>query len=405
MNYSQVLAWLFSQVPNYQKTGANAYKPGLDTIRSLLAEMGNPHANLKTIHVAGTNGKGSTSHILASILQENGYKVGLFTSPHIKDFRERVKINGELVSEQEVTDFFSKYQDVIIKHKASFFEITTAFAFTVFHQNKCDIAIIETGLGGRLDSTNVILPEVSVITNIDIDHTALLGNTIEAIALEKAGIIKEGVPVVVGETTLASQAVFMQKAQELNASIVFADENAEKVYETDLFGAYQQNNIHTALAAIQALRFKGWVLSDDKIKNALLNVKKNTALQGRLQQINMNPRIFIDAAHNLAGIKRLLIEAEQMGFDALRIVYGASNDKDLENIFKIFPKSANYYFSEFDSERSAKIETLKQLAGFNSLIFKTFDSPVLALENAKAAAGLNDLIIVCGSFYLIEKII
>lgn len=405
MNYNEVLNWLFSQVPNYQKVGGSAYKPGLDKITNLLEKIGNPHHKLKTIHVAGTNGKGSTSHILASIFQENGYKVGLFTSPHIKDFRERIKINGELITEKTVVSFVEKYHAQFNALNASFFEITTALAFYAFEQNNCEISIIETGLGGRLDSTNVINPEIAVITNIGKDHTAFLGDTIEEIAFEKAGIIKQGKPVIIGETDPKSAPVFIQKAKLENTSIQFADQGELINYKTDLFGNFQQYNIRTALLAVSELRKVGWKLADEKIESALENVKGNTNFQGRLQLINTEPRIFVDAAHNLAGIKNLIAEVNSLNFDTLRIVYGASNDKDVKGIFKIFPKNAKYYFSEFKSARSTKIESYKKLGNDNGLNFKCFEHPLVALNSAKLEASENDLILVCGSFYLFEKII
>jgi dihydrofolate synthase/folylpolyglutamate synthase len=403
VDYNSVINYLFNQLANYQKVGAEAYKPGLDSITELLNELNNPHKGLKTIHLAGTNGKGSTSHILASILIENGYKVGLFTSPHIKDFRERIKVNGNLIDEQSVVSFVSNNKLVFDKLNPSFFEICTAMAFTIFSNQSCDIAIIETGLGGRLDSTNVITPEVSVITNIGIDHTNFLGTTLIEIAGEKAGIIKANVPVVIGEYQEETYDMFVEKANQ-GQSTLYLTEQRENI-NTDLLGQFQQKNCSLALDTIKILKQGGWFIDDAKTKIALTRVKKNTDFIGRLDKISSSPDVIIDASHNVDGIKNLLKEIRLLDFDNLHCVYGTSSDKDVEEVMRLFPKNASYYFTEFDSSRTMKIVELKNNALNNNLNFSTHLSPNKALSVAKQSSSTNDLIIVFGSFFLLEKII
>lgn len=403
MDYNTVITYLFNQLANYQKVGSSAYKPGLQNIEALLLKMGNPHLGLKTIHLAGTNGKGSTSHILASILIENGYKVGLFTSPHIKDFRERIKINGQLISKESVVEFVSQNKHSIDELNPSFFEITTAMAFSIFKAEKCDISIIETGLGGRLDSTNVILPEVSVITNIGLDHTSFLGTTLPEIAKEKAGIIKERTPVVIGEFNQETYPIFEAKIKETNSEIIVASNGTE--YQTDLLGRFQQRNIETAILTIEQLSQNGWYIDSAKTKLALTKVKRNTGFSARLDQISSQPRIIVDASHNADGVKNLFLELDQLDFEDLHCVYGTSSDKDVEEIMSCFPKSAVYYLTSFDSERSLKRETLEKIAIIKKLNHSTYFNPESALSAAKQRCKPNDLIIVFGSFFLLEKII
>jgi len=403
VNYDSIIDYLFNQLANYQKVGAKAYKPGLDAIHNLLSQLNNPHQGLKTIHLAGTNGKGSTSHILASILIENGYKVGLFTSPHIKDFRERIKINGQLISKQLVVDFVTENKVVFDELNPSFFEICTAMAFTIFKKQNCDIAIIETGLGGRLDSTNVIQPEVSVITNIGIDHTNFLGTTLTKIATEKAGIIKSNIPVVIGEFNDETFSVFHEKAKKLNSQLSVTTQR--KNIKTDLLGQFQQKNCSLALETISILKQNGWFIDDIKTNIALTRVKINTNFNGRLDEISINPRVIIDASHNTDGVKNLFKEIELLEFEHLHCVYGTSSDKDVSEIIKLFPKEATYYFTEFSSERSQKIEVLKNNAKNNNLNFSTYLEPKKALRSAKQVSKVGDLIIVFGSFFILEKII
>ncbi len=405
MDYQAVISWLFEQVPNFQLTGASAYKPGLTRIEAFLAHLGNPEKKIKTIHIAGTNGKGSVSHILAAVLTANNYKTGLFTSPHIKDFRERVKIDGEYVSEAFVVDFINKNYSKILELGLSFFEITAALSFYTFAECNCDVAVIETGLGGRLDSTNVIVPEVSVITNIDFDHSQFLGDTLEKIAAEKAGIIKKNVPVVIGDLDASLNHVFQDTAIAQNAPILFSAGESAKAYKTDLLGRYQKRNVHTARCTINVLQQQGWKLEEEKIVSALQHVKKLTKFTGRLEQIGESPKILLDAAHNPNGIKNVLEEVTYFDYDTLYIIYGASNDKDLTKIGTLFPVTAYYFFTVFNSKRSASKEQLAEMAEKNKLNHALFDAPQKAVAACKSIAKPSDLILVCGSFYLMEEII
>lgn len=408
MTYSQVVDWLFQQVPNYQHQGGVAYKPGLERIEALLHKMDDPHKDVPVIHIAGTNGKGSVSHILSAIFQEHGYKVGLFTSPHIVDFRERIKVNGEWIEEDFVIDFVEQFQPVFEEIQPSFFEITTAMAFMAFSNSKCDIAIIETGLGGRLDSTNIVDPEIAVITNIGIDHTAFLGNTLPAIAKEKAGIIKEGRPVIIGDAKDELRGLFSETARLRNASITFSADDQMKHRETDLLGAFQQRNIHTALTAVKILTEK-WALSDEKVINALINITVKTNFKGRLQLVSTEPRIIVDAAHNVQGLENLLAELDKLkdngfDYDQLRVVYGSANDKEWQKIIQFLPETAIYYFAQFDTKRSVTKKEFEKEASTTNLMFKSFGSVYEALNQCKTDAKANDLILACGSFYLLEKI-
>ncbi len=403
MDYQSAINYLFNQLANYQKVGQSAYKPGLNNIKSLLKKIGNPHQNLKTIHIAGTNGKGSTAHILTSILIENGYKVGLFTSPHIKDFRERIKINGQLISKEEVLMFVNQFKPVFDELEPSFFEITTAMAFYFFNQHKCDISVIETGLGGRLDSTNVILPEVSVITNIGIDHTSFLGNTLKEIATEKAGIIKKNTPVVIGDFNKETYCVFESKSKEENAQLIVS--NQIQNIKTDLLGQFQQKNCSTALTTINVLKQKGWFFDDAKTNLALTRVKSNTNFKGRLDQISDHPKIIVDASHNEDGVKNLFKEIELMNFNQLHCIYATSSDKNVAVIMTYFPKKANYYFTTFNSKRSLPLKQLNKLAAENQLNFTSFNHPKEALLAAQQQYKQGDLILIFGSFFLLEKII
>jgi len=401
MNYNETVDWLFNQLPNYQLQGSTAYKPGLQTITSLLKQIGNPEKNLRFIHVAGTNGKGSVSHMLSSIFQEHGYKTGLFTSPHLHDFRERIKINGKLISENFVVDFVEKYKSGWQKLEPSFFEITTAMAFEAFKQNECQICIIETGLGGRLDSTNVIVPELSVITNIGLDHTAFLGNTLAKIAAEKAGIIKQNIPVIIGESNAETKPVFENTSKEKNAELIFASSITQ--IETDLAGTFQQKNAATVFAAIKKLQALGWSLSTDKILSGFKNVVSNTKFQGRFQTLSESPLVIVDGAHNVDGIKVLFHEISQLKFKKLHLIYGASNDKDLAEIFSLFPKDAEYYFSEFDSKRTTKLEEFEKIAQSKNLNADFYSYSGDAIAMAYESANEEDLICIFGSFYLIQE--
>ena len=408
-SYPQVVDWLYSQLANYQSQGTKAYKPGLDNIRQLLKALGDPHMSkndsgrcFKSIHIAGTNGKGSTAHILAAMAIENGYKVGLFTSPHIKDFRERIKINGRVVSKTFVVDFINKNKLLIESLTPSFFEITTAMALVAFSEQNCDYAIIETGLGGRLDATNVLTPEISVITNIGLDHTEFLGHTLKEIAYEKAGIIKKKKPVVIGEILPDTQPIFEAKAEAEQAKIHRPESH---IFELDLLGEYQQKNANLAWETLQVLKEKGHFFDDQKSQSALTRIVNLTNFTGRLTKIQSNPTIIVDASHNPEGIKTLWHEIKSIPHVKLHCIYGSSEDKNYTESMALFPKSATYYFTSFDSNRAVKPQILGEIAEELGLQYSMFLSPDLALDTAKSEAKTHDLILIFGSFYLLETII
>ena len=403
MTYAETVNWLFLQLPNFEKQGATGYKPGLTTTLELLKLTGNPEKGLRFLHVAGTNGKGSVCNMLASVMIANKYKTGLFTSPHLHDFRERIRIDGQLISEEFVVDFVAKYKIAWEKLNPTFFEITTVMAIKAFADNGCDVCILETGMGGRLDSTNVVLPELSIITNIGLDHTTFLGDTLEKIAREKAGIIKENIPVVIGEMRNETRPVFESTAQEKSAVLIPA--NLAHSFKTDLAGKFQVKNIATVVAALEQLKKMGWTLEDDFIQHGLSTVKSTTNFSGRFQKIADEPITIVDAGHNADGIKMFLSEIETYDYSYLHLVYGAANDKDLRTIFNLFPKTATYYFAEFDSKRTTKLSVFRSLAEEFELNANYFSSPQEALFFAKKNATSADLIGVVGSFYLIEKIL
>lgn len=400
-NYTEVVDWLFVQLPNYQAQGTSAYKPGLDTILKLLASIDDPHKEFKSIHLAGTNGKGSTAHMLSSVYQASGYKVGIFTSPHIQDFRERVKINGELISEGTVIDFVNQTKHTIDSLNATFFEITTALAFHVFAQAKVDMAIIETGLGGRLDSTNVLIPELSVITTIGLDHMQFLGDTIEEIAREKAGIIKDNVPVVLGNIVEVAEREIVHIANSKN-SFIYKYKSVD--LETDLQGNYQRDNLSVAVKAIEVLNYQ-FPVDYKIIQKGLSQVTSSTCFLGRYQQIGSDPKVILDAAHNLDGVKELLAQIETENTGDLHCVYGCSADKDLQEVFAVFPKNAKYYFCEFESNRSTKSEQFESLANQFELNAEVFESSLMALEAAKKSASASDTIVVFGSFFIMPPLL
>ncbi|CAM1350631.1 bifunctional folylpolyglutamate synthase/dihydrofolate synthase [Tenacibaculum crassostreae] len=402
MNYQEVLNWMFAQLPMYQRQGQTAFKKDLTNIVAFCKELDNPQQKIKTIHVGGTNGKGSTSHMLASILQEAGYKVGLYTSPHLKNFTERIRINGEEISKDSVVEFIVSNKTFLEKQGLSFFEMTVGMAFQEFANQKVDIAIIEVGLGGRLDSTNIITPEVSVITNIGLDHTKFLGETLPEIAFEKAGIIKSNVPVVIGERQKETQNVFIAKAEECKASIVFASDNEEK-YSTDLLGGYQKHNVTTAVRAIQQL--KEFKISEENIKNGLLNVVQNTNLKGRWQVLQEFPKIICDTAHNKEGLTYTLEQLKKEDYKKLHIVLGVVSDKKLDEVFPLFPKKATYYFCKPNIPRGLLAEELLQQASVYNLEGKVFDSVYQAFEKAKRDALVEDVIYVGGSTFVVAEIL
>ena len=402
MTYKEILDWMFVQLPMYQNDGSIAFKKDLTNILALSKELGFPEQKFKSIHVAGTNGKGSTSHMLASILQEAGYKVGLYTSPHLKNFTERIRINGVEISEEKVTEFINGNKDFLEQQKMSFFEMTVGLAFDYFASEKVDIAIIEVGLGGRLDSTNSITPEVAVITNIGLDHTQFLGETLPEIAFEKAGIIKKNIPVVIGEEQAAVKSVFIAKAAEEGAPIYFASDVSE-TYISDLVGDYQIQNSKTAVAAIKIL--KGYQVSKENITNGLLNVVKNTNLKGRWQVLQEHPKVICDTAHNKEGLSIVLKQLKKQPFKKLHIVLGVVADKKLETILPLFPSSADYYFCKPAISRGLSEAVLEANAKKFNLVGKKYSSVKLALKSALLNANQEDIIYVGGSTFVVAEII
>ncbi|MDB4347432.1 bifunctional folylpolyglutamate synthase/dihydrofolate synthase [Bacteroidia bacterium] len=403
MQYTEAIDWLYSQLPIFQKQGKAAYHPGLDNIKLLLSELNNPEREFKTIHVAGTNGKGSVSHMLSAVLQTAGYKTGLYTSPHLKNFEERVKIDGKEIAKEQVVDFTRKM--MVSDVKPSFFEMTVAMAFEYFAKEQVDIAIIETGMGGRLDSTNVIQPLLSIITNISLDHQQYLGDTLEKIAHEKAGIIKSNTPVVIGETQLETSTVFIQKAKLEKAEIWFADKEKLPSIESDLIGSYQTYNLKTALCSLERLIKLGFHITDEHIENGLQNVQQLTAFNGRYQQLGLNPKIIADTGHNEAALAYLIPQLLSEDFNQLHIVFGMANDKDIHSILMLLPKSAHYYFCKPNVPRGMSAQELERKAAKVGLQGETFESVNLALQEAKNKASNNDLIFVGGSTFVVAEII
>ena len=406
MNYQETTNWMFNQLPMYQLQGASAYKKDLTNTHLLLAHLENPQEKIKCIHVAGTNGKGSTSHMLASILQEAGYKVGLYTSPHLKDFRERIKINGKDISEEFVTNFINKHKSFFESNDMSFFEMTVGLAFDYFYKEQIDIAVIEVGMGGRLDATNVITPLVSVITNIGMDHIQFLGNTLDAIAFEKAGIIKPNITVVIGEYTPETKPVFLDKATECNSKIYFASDLILETYPSDLIGDYQIFNKKTVLQTIAVLNAqKEFIITSENIKSGLLQVVRNTGLQGRWQQINEFPKVICDTAHNKNGLEIVLKQIQNEEFDDLHIVLGVINDKDLDEILPLFPKKAKYYFCKPNIPRGLDAVILKQKAAAFELTGEVYNSVSEAYQKAIENAGKSDFIYIGGSTFVVAEIL
>ena len=424
MNYLQTINYLYNTLPMFSRMGSAAYKKDITNIKILCEKLDNPQTKFKSIHVAGTNGKGSVSHILAAIFQTAGYKTGLHTSPHLYDFRERIKINGNMVNEDFVVDFVEKIKPVIDEIEPSFFEITVAMTFEYFSRQKVDIAIIEVGLGGRLDSTNIITPELSVITNIGWDHMNLLGNSLQEIAGEKAGIIKQNIPVVIGEKQKETAAIFSTTAEKIAAPIYFADdrfevlssqlnienivievndkqENISSDYQLDLPGIYQTKNLLTVLQAVELL--KEWNLKD-AIQPALKNVKKLTGLYGRWEVIHEQPTIVLEVAHNKEGIEQMLEHLQKLNFNQLHIVTGTVNDKDIDKVLELLPTDAHYYFTQANIPRALDAKILQQKASMFFLKGNHYKNVNIALQQALAIASTNDLIIVCGSIFLVAEV-
>ena len=435
MRYQETIDYLYARLPMFSRIGAAAIKPNLDNTIAICKFLGHPEKKIKTIHIAGTNGKGSTSHMLASIFQEAGYKTGLYTSPHLYDFRERIKVNGQMCPQDFVIDFTNKIKPCIEKIEPSFFEITVGMAFDYFAEEKVDIAIIETGLGGRLDSTNVIHPELSIITNIGFDHMALLGNTLEAIASEKAGIIKKDTPVVIGAIDTATKKVFEDKANTENAPIYFAENFIEFksfqnnwqnalfefnqplihlldapifpknfTIECDLPAKYQAKNLKAVLVAAQLLSTMGWKLTASKVLKALSQVKKNNGLMGRWECIQDSPRVILDVAHNEHGLRALLEQLASLQYPQLHIVTGMVKDKDVQSVLKLLPKNALYYFTQSHIPRALPVEELAVQAKAIGLNGTNFEDVNIALSEAIKKANHNDLILVIGSVFLVAEV-
>ncbi|MFT5255050.1 MAG: dihydrofolate synthase/folylpolyglutamate synthase [Candidatus Paceibacteria bacterium] len=389
----------------YQHVGKAAYKIDLSNTLLLADYLGNPQHEFKSIHVAGTNGKGSTSHMMASVLQEAGYKVGLYTSPHLKDFRERIKINGMMIPKRKVSSFVVKHKDFFKNNKLSFFEMTVGLAFHYFAESQVDIAIIEVGLGGRLDSTNIISPELSVITNIGLDHTQFLGTTLEAIAKEKAGIIKSKIPVVIGELHPDTKKVFQQVALENNAPIIYSEEENVSLFDCDLKGNYQKKNQRTALVALKILASKGFSISKTDLEKGCNTVVANTGLLGRWQILQQSPTVICDTAHNKEGLMLTMQQLKQTPYRKLHIVFGVVGDKDLEVILPLLPNSASYYFCAPNIPRALHVAILKQKATDFNLIGASYASVRSAFTAALKMAHTDDLVYIGGSTFVVAEVV
>lgn len=426
MDYGQTIHYLYNKLPLYSNIGIKAYKADLNNTIALCEYLGNPQNKIKTIHIAGTNGKGSTSHMLAAVFQQSGYSTGLYTSPHLKDFRERIKLNGEMIPQDFVIDFVERTKTFSDEINPSFFELTFVMALEYFARQKVDIAIIETGLGGRLDSTNVITPEVAIITNIGFDHMDILGDTIEKIAAEKAGIIKQNIPVIIGETLPATKSIFLEKAKEKNAPVFFAEEAFKiisatpvnekleveilpnntaqpKIYTLDLPAFYQSKNLRTVLTTLDVLKNK-YALQEENIKYALSHVKNITGLHGRWEVIQRNPLVVLDVAHNVDGIQQLVNQIKNSSYKDLHIVFGMVKDKEIGKVLELLPKSATYYFTKAQIPRALPEEELLQRAHKFNLTGSSYDEVNKALKGAIEKASEEDMIIVCGSVFVVGEV-
>lgn len=428
MTYEEAIQYLYTQLPMYSAIGQRAYKADLNNILALCNALGNPQHSFKSIHIAGTNGKGSVSHMLASIFQQSGYKTGLYTSPHVREFGERIRLNGKMIDEDFVIAFTEKTKKLCQEIEPSFFELTVAMAFDFFAKEKVDIAIIETGLGGRLDSTNIISPILSVITNIGYDHINILGDTLPEIAFEKAGIIKPNTPVVIGFTNIETKPVFLKKATETSAPIFFSDEmfvcdniliqnnhlqceikeiktgNIDS-YLLDLSGMYQSANLCTVLTSLHVLKKIGHSIETSSVKKALENVKGTTGLKGRWDIVSANPLVIYDVAHNEDGIRQVLLQLKKFYPDSsVHFVLGFVKDKDIDHILELLPKNAYYYFTNAHIPRALPHNILKNAAAEKNLFGESYDDVNDALKAAKNAAKQSDIIIVCGSFFIIGEI-
>lgn len=403
MTYRETLDWMFAQLPMYQTKGRVAFNSKLDGILSFSSHLNHPHKKIKTIHIAGTNGKGSSSHMLASILQEAGYTVGLYTSPHLKDFRERIRINGQKIAKKKVIDFIQRNKAYFEGNKLSFFEMSVGMAFSFFETEKVDIAVIEVGLGGRLDSTNIIVPEVSLITNIGFDHTDLLGNTLAEIAYEKAGIIKEAIPVVISEFNEETAVVFKKKAEAVKAPIIFAEDLVYPAYAIGLLGNYQKKNVKGVLAVLAQLN--GFTIEKHHIEHGLMKVVQNTGLMGRWQQIGDAPTIICDTAHNKEGLTVVLKQIEAQEFENLHFVIGFVKEKNVEEIVPLFPINARYYFCKPKIDRGLDAKKVHDVFGKKHRSGTVHKSVRQALARAKKNAGNKDFIFVGGSNFVVAEVL
>lgn len=403
--YTETVEWMFAQLPMFQKIGLDAFKKDLTNTIKFSEYLGNPEQKFKSIHIGGTNGKGSTSSLIASVLQEAGYKVGLYTSPHLLDFRERIRINGRDISERFVVDFIKKNKTFLEACQLSFFEMTVGMAFQYFEKEQVDIAVIEVGLGGRLDSTNIVSPLVSVITNIGWDHMNILGNSLKEIALEKAGIIKKDTPVVVGEFTEETKKVFDKVAKAKNAPVYYASLNTEIPFlESDLKGNYQEHNKKTAYEALNLLR-TDFIISEENIRKGFLYVEENTGLKGRWMVLSEAPLIVADTAHNKNGLEMVMQQVLEQKFNKLYMVFGVVNDKDLDSILPFLPKSAEYFIAKPNVPRGLDVEVLKNKLVENGFKVKAFNSIPLALNHAKKNALPDDMIYVGGSTFVVAEVV
>lgn len=424
MTYEETLHYLYTSTPLFQNVGKDAYKEGLENTYELDKHFGHPHKQFKTIHIAGTNGKGSCSHTLAAILQSAGYKTGLYTSPHLVDFRERIRVNGTPVPKDYVTSFVEENRSFFEPLHPSFFELTTAMAFKYFAEQHVDVAIIEVGLGGRLDCTNIITPDMCIITNISFDHTQFLGNTLEKIAKEKAGIIKSGIPVVIGETSTETRTVFQNKAAETHAPITFAEDESlvedwktgtdgYRIYQTkdyadlkgELGGLYQIKNTNTILTAIRQLKQIGYTITEQDVRNGFANVCKLTGLMGRWQTIETSPKVICDTGHNVGGISYIVEQLKHETYKHLHIVIGMVNDKDISGVLSLLPKDAYYYFTQASVKRALPAEEMAQKAYAANLQGSYYNNVQTALEAAKAKADKDDLIFVGGSSFIVADLL
>jgi dihydrofolate synthase/folylpolyglutamate synthase len=429
VTYKQALEYMFAQLPMFSRIGPAAFKKDLSNTIQLLHHLDNPQQKFKSIHIAGTNGKGSVSHLLAAVLKTHQIQSGLYTSPHYKDFRERIKLNGEFIEKRAVAHFIDKNRLLLEQIKPSYFEMTVAMAFHYFAMKKAEWAVVETGLGGRLDSTNVITPALSVITNISFDHMDMLGHTLPAIGFEKAGIIKNNIPVIIGERQDEVTDVFMQKAKQVNSPIYFAEDlcvvecikmskgkmkihidapwlNWKTEIDSDLYGAFQIRNIRTAIGALSVIQKHQIIaIKTTKITNALKTVKEQVKIMGRMQWLSSTPGILVDSAHNIAGISMLIEEVSRLEYNRLHIIFGTVNDKSPEGILSMLPKNANYYFTQARIPRAMPVDKLLVIASEYNLVGKAYKSVRNALSAAKRNADESDLILVCGSIFVAAEVL